>query len=483
MFTPELGTSDSQLGDIVLGFGTTAGTTTNKSPSNALTFAQALSLNRVSGIPLFSGLTLAHSVGLNKTLGKSTSNTLTLSQSVTVEKRHPTSNTLTLTQTVSYQLVNAARNQLTFTQVVDKQATLNKTATSIFGVYHTVGVTKVLHISVGNTLALSQTTSGASVKSAANTINFVQTVEVIKATPARNILTLQHNVVVNVVKRISINQTLALGQTAARTLSKTYHVGNSLGFSQSVRKWKEFDLSVSNSLTFTQEAVRERFLRTATNVITFAQTVSVQKVMRLSASNHLSLTQAATKAATLNFSLSNHLTFLNTHAQYVPIGGLGVVNIDNLQVVNIHTYSYPKIGTTHPPRRIPPYCVLSVPERAINLPAPEWNDSEAYQGLFNIRRSMVGGTWTYVHKPNLDHLKYEFVFGLRKARELEDYLINFNSRVHTLINWKGEIWYVFITNNPLDMTAKSRYSNGRGNANDDREKIAVTIEFEGKRIN
>lgn len=185
-----------------------------------------------------------------------------------------------------------------------------------------------------------------------------------------------------------------------------------------------------------------------------------------------------------SFSLSNNLTFLTTNSPYVPLASLGNIVVPNLIYTQILGYQTvpPFMGVPSSPRKVFPFCTLQVPQLAITLPAPEFNDSEAYAGIFTIRRSMNGNTVTYVHRLNTSKLKYDFLIGLPKMFELERYLLNYNSSTHTLTNWKGEIWIVLITNNPMEFSSKRRYSNGLGDSFDDIEQVAVTLEFEGTRI-
>ncbi len=369
-------------------------------------------------------------------------------------------------------------------------------ALSYYQYYQTMSVATVLNISVSNTLVQSQQALGFDVKEGINTLVLSQSVDVTNSKPTINTLALTQFVTITTSPHnISVTSVLPIGHQLAKNTVKSYKASNAIGFNQTLKKWKQFDIDIDTPITWTQSIVRERFNRDIDTSIVFGQTLVGQKVISRSVVSTLTQSQLLASTKVINRSLENELIFLPNHIQYIPVGGIGNVTIDNLLYTIIHQTISPSgvifqqgpngvfISIPQTPKKIPPYCTLSVPERTITLPAPEWNDSEAYSGIFTIRRSMVGGTFTYVHRLDSDKLHYEFVFGLRKARELKDYLLYFNSRVHTLINWKGEIWYVFLTNNPFELLSGPRYSNSLNDANDDREKIRIVMEFEGKRIN
>lgn len=266
---------------------------------------------------------------------------------------------------------------------------------------------------------------------------------------------------------------------------------NGFGIVQTVKKSKAFHFTVAQ--TYMPKSGWFEPKETVADSITYHQTATGRKVNHRSVSNTFHLAQSMIRTGTRHFSLSNHLTFPTNRTIYVPVAGFGDTVVPNLlysKVVGSNPQTGPPLINTaqgffagHNKARSYPYFTLQVPGRAITLPAPEFNDSQGASSKFNIRRSMYGNiAYTYIHSLNTYKLKYDFVIGIPKMFELEYYLLNFNSAVHVLTNWKGEIWYVFITNNPMEFVTKSRYSNSRGNANDDREKVMITLEFEGTRI-
>ena len=302
-------------------------------------------------------------------------------------------------------------------------------------------------------------------------------------TPASGLSLIQTVTCLKKYNRTVVSTLSQLSVAIAPNLHFPKFFGNAFGMSQHVRVWKVHARSLTSSYSPESHPIPGQVdIETANNTLTQTGTATRTKIKTLIASNVLTQSSSVTRKQKRNFSLTNQLTFLPNHVIYVPVGSLGNTVIPNLLVTKIATQQIVTSPFGQYPRRVPPFCILQVPQLAITLPAPEFNDSEALSGLFTIRRSMTGLTWTYVHRLNTSKLKYDFIIGVPKMLELENYLLNYNSSVHTLTNWKGEIWYVVITNNPMELVTKSRYSNGIGNAIDDREKVSVVLEFEGNRI-
>lgn len=386
-------------------------------------------------------------------------------------------------------------NALVLSQEVSAFFT-NTRSTSLFQPFQTLTRTITLSKSVGNTLSLSQSAIGHNVRGAENTLTISQSVVVTKSKPAVNTLVLTQNVtILTSPLAFNLRHNLNLSQDVESVISKSYSTHNAIGFSQTLKQGKQYDLSVGNTYNPTSVLTRETFNRLVVSTLNLSQSVDKIKIVNKSVIQPLTLSQTVVHHNVIKRTLTNALIFLNNHEQYVPIGGLGNTLIDNLIVSKIETtetsssFSFSQDSQGNRFIAVPQSTksslsmVLRVPERAITLPAPEWDDSEEYSGVFTIRRSMVGDTYTYVHRLNTDKLKYDLVFGTRKARELESYLLNYNSRVHTLVDWKGGVWFVFLTNNPFELVSGNRYSNGLGDNYDDLEKVRITLEFEGMRIN
>lgn len=540
-YTSKLGTSASTLGNIVLGFGAPS---TNSPAENTLTLSQSVSHQKVVSVSVSNTITFTESTFISHPV--SASNTLTLTQSVLLSITQPASNTLTLTQLATYLrvtnlstsstlnltqingrtttinrsvnhtitlsqstinvlakyaintlsfsqtasavLVKKATNHIDLTQVISATFNLNKAIGSYWQYYQTLSTTKTLNISVSNTLTLTQLISRTAAKAGINALSLVQTVSYTVSRAAKNILNFVQSVVVQKTSNVRTSSRLRYTQSATDLIHSNKKASNALGYNQTVKAWKVFNVAVTNTLNLTQEEVRERFDRTINQELSLSQDVDKLKISQRQINQTLNLSHSVVHSNVLNRSAGNTLVYLPNHIVYMPVGNVGYVPVENLiftqtrRSICCGSPPSPTYGIGQLPKSQNPYCILQVPERAITLPAAEFNDVENYGGIFIIRRTMKGGTVTYTHKLDTGKVKYDFVLGNQKRLELVDYLRNFNSRIHRLTNWKGEIWHVFVTTNPLDFISKSRYSNGLNNSSDNVEKVIITMEFEGTRV-
>lgn len=123
------------------------------------------------------------------------------------------------------------------------------------------------------------------------------------------------------------------------------------------------------------------------------------------------------------------------------------------------------------------YVILECTETStiITLPCPQVADSEKNLHQQVIVRSMTNKMYTYIRRNNLKQLGYTFLLGRKVTQNLQAFC-NINiDKVITLSNWKGEIWKVYITNNPLEYTGKSLFEN-------EGERWDVPFEFQGVKI-
>lgn len=493
--TGQLGNSQSQLGNIEFGTGTSDGAVDNEAAGNILNQTNTATLTNKSGVESLSSLNQIHHVVLNRVVGLAASNTLTQTHSNICVKTIGAHNTINWSELVSNTTGKYFNAALGIGQALAFNTVLNPPISSYFQLAQVVHVTKTLGVHASNTYSPSNSSSGISVESGDSTVVWMQTVGVTKATPALNNLGLSQSLVVNIVKTIRVASLWIPLPIVDKFFSHDGFASNAFGMSQHVKVWKVFNIALTSPLV-QHQLTGSLIPESRTSTITWTGAATSKKIIHVTANSLYVPLHSVAFPSRRAFSLSNQLSYLNDHSIYVPIGGLGNTLIPNLVVTKIATlaagaapiYFQGTNGATfiaipQSPKKVPPYCTLQVPELAITLPASEFNDSEAYAGMFTIRRSMNGRTVTYVHRLDTSKLKYEFVMGLPKMYELENYLINYNSRIHTLTNWKGELWYVFITNNPMELISKSRYTNDRGDSFDDREKVMVTLEFEGTRIN
>ncbi len=136
---------------------------------------------------------------------------------------------------------------------------------------------------------------------------------------------------------------------------------------------------------------------------------------------------------------------------------------------------------------IPPVEVVKVPKRcfvllecaetstAITLPCPQMGDSEKSLHQQVIKRSMNNVLYTYIRRNALEQLNYQFVIGRPLCLNLQSFCQANLDKVLTLSNWKGELWKVYITNNPLEYTGKALFEN-------EGERWEIPFEFQGVKV-
>lgn len=382
------------------------------------------------------------STGGGNVYNRSVSHTLTFNQVLVKGMHRIVNQTLSLSQTLAQapSVKNrSVSNTLAFSQTVTwNPAVHNVSASNTWTAFQVAEATRIRKVS--NTLTFSQTATGVKGgKGAYSTITFQQ--------------------VVAVQIRVSLNLAQTFGMTDSVVLStiRPRAVSHTLTISQSAVATRVKVRSVSHLLVFAHEAKTPR-AGFARNTFLPAHSVSVSRVRLRSASNVLTLNQAVSKTGIFNFNITQTLTIVQGRIQQIGISE---------QTVHIPG------ATGNVVRNL---VVLQSPHAAITLPAPKLNDGQSYSGSVLAKRSMDGETYTYVKKTDLNKLRYTFEIGRPKSLELRSFYLQFNSTVLTLTNWKGEVWRVHVVNNPFDLTMNSRY------AVCDKERVEVTLEFEGVRI-
>jgi hypothetical protein len=112
---------------------------------------------------------------------------------------------------------------------------------------------------------------------------------------------------------------------------------------------------------------------------------------------------------------------------------------------------------------------------SILLPCPQMGDTEKAMHQQVVKRSMDNVLYTYIRRNNLMQLSYQFLIGRPLCRNLQSFCQVNIDKVITLTNWKGEMWKVYITNNPLEYTGKSLFEN-------EGERWEVPFEFQGVKV-
>lgn len=261
-----------------------------------------------------------------------------------------------------------------------------------------------------------------------------------------------------------ITQTLALTQVAAikkpTEIVDTFHI-----VSQSVTVVRVRNQTVVQTLTMTDAA---EWYRAFAQSLTFTHTAAVTRVMFRTVSQTLAMTQEAARRTVINRSVNQTLVMGQNRLVRSPM--LSTISTSNPSGFD---YYQPVAQAILVPIRC--LVVLGVPSQTVILPCPQFADSQSRSDTLNLKRTMTGDTYTYVRKTELQKLKYQFQIGTYKAIELQRFLVDHCHELITLINHKGETWYVNLANNPFEFVAAERWQ-PKGERHD------ITLEFEGVQL-
>jgi hypothetical protein len=251
-----------------------------------------------------------------------------------------------------------------------------------------------------------------------------------------------------------ITQTLALTHLASRSLG-TAIVGQPFNLTQHATVKKVHRETVTSTLSMAQEA---EMWRPTNNSLVLTQTATVKRVRFVSVTQTLRLSDSVKRNTVINRSVAHTLVFNPPNIKRIQ--GRFTVELPS---------AYPVLVSKR--------ClvVLGVPAQTVILPCPKFDDTQAFQGTLDLKRSMIGGTYTVVKNTAVQRLKYDFDLWTNKYLELRVFLLAHSSETMNLVNWKGENWVVTLVNNPIQLTAEERFQ-PRG------ERYSVTLEFDGVRI-
>ena len=291
----------------------------------------------------------------------------------------------------------------------------------------------------------------------------------------------------DVFTNIRVGNTLQLRQSS--TLASTFNIASDLGVS--LDHEVDYDLiqtfSSSQIVTFTQTVDFRHTLPTETassvlnltseadpfrqgesTLLLIQEAVGVIYFLEGNASNTLVLTQNAERQTSVFNTLPSNLLILTQLVDYSWI--------TNLTSQSWLLFKQNAVGTVVTSKK---YVLLQAPynfiQTSVVLPPPLFGDTENLISNINLRRAMNGLIYTYVKSSKSKILKYTFRLTRMKALELEEFFRYYNSYEIKMQNWKGEIWKVNLTTNPIDFV-----QTGRDAPTEDRTD--VNIEFEGVKI-
>ena len=439
MITGQLGVFDSQLGNIVLAGETVVPATAGIITSQLGTYDSQLGLLFLGG----SGISL---------LTGTATNTLTLTGTATAYKVITASvvSSMPLTH-VAGPASNIVISNLTFSQTVRGFRNLNNIRQTLT-VSQVVALSRVTNRATQNLLSLNQFVSATNSKIVNSTINFVGTATGQTTKIAKNTLNLTHTAFAQYGQHSDFATTvLNFTSLVIRQLIRNRNITHSLSISQQIDAKKVKNIFVSNTLPLTNNVSIGKLL-SGSNTLALSHTVNVQTIRNRSVSNQLSLTQTLNRQMIYNRAVASQVQFKTqylTGLDYLADTAIGVL-VQN-------------------------YIVLEGLGSVITLPAPLLGDTQNNQTEVKVHRTMTGLMYTYVKDSKTQRLRYEFEVDYGKAEEFRLFMIDELTNKIIMTNWKGEIWSVFILNNPNELIASS-YGGACG------ETYRITLELEGLRV-
>lgn len=420
-FTGQLGIARSQLGNLELGDASAEGTVLIQSASNTLSLSQTAITTIPWHVTASNTLSLVSTVQVGRPIHVSCSNTLTITQTQHPMYPQVATSTLVISQAslLAHNYAKLVNQSLLFLSVAD--------------------VTKLRLTS--STLVISQLATVAVSHGTFDTIVFAQSATV-KLDP--------HNE--------SVQQILVFDHSAVGHIERHFALTSSLTFTgvATAQRWRY--ASAFSVLPITNNVIPLKILFPH-STITFTQSATAVTVHTRRAFSSLSLEHELDRKVDYVLTVTSALEFNNVFHQIRDQSG-GIINQPIV------------IGII-----VPRIVTLQIPGLAITLPRPLIGDSEGGLGKIDLKRTETGETYTYVRRSVAKTLKYKFAITRLKAYEMRNFIQYALPIKITMLNWKGELWYGNITNNPFEFTAQSRKSGCEG------ELFEIDFEFEGVRLN
>lgn len=409
---------------------------------------------------------LDFAVSSGSVIDKSTSNTLTLSQTATETVRHDRSadSTLTLSDSVAVLTVgnDTADDTLTLTQTATATKLGGGSVSQSLTLTQSVDVSTTLNLDVDSSVSLTDHAAFSIDVSASDTLTLSQTVTTIVGQITDNSLSLSDTATVTHSFARSLSQRLTVTQAVAVNKSISLSARSVWSASVTAKGKKHLNTDASDTLSLDQDLVRDRFLKSVSHLTSLDHEVSKQRVRLPSVEHTLDLGQSVSVSHTAQLSVSDELVFKEVHDRQTGIPSFPTINIPSAFITKVE-----------------PTTVLQAPNVTIVLPPAEFADSQANSGRVNIKRAMNGHRRVYRRQLGITQkLRYRFVVDRRKAIELRAFVRVANTVPITLTNWKGEVWKVVLSTNPVVLSEDGFWGLQAGG-----NKSSVTLEFEGARIN
>lgn len=455
--TGKLGLSDSQLGNIELGGGppSLGPQVYVKDISETLTFSQTLLYETSIIANISESLTLSQILISGRSQAKNISESLTLSEVIVrgASKVKNVNEFLTITEytdgAINAIFANISET-LTFTETTIRGLSRQKNISEALTIVQTpVGqIPKITNTLITNHITFFETVFN----NTHHTRDISETLTLVEEAKVR----------LPMVIDLAISETLILSQALPKKKSATKNVSETLAFVETKIPGLRRNYTINENLFLVERASGIVAKITANSEsLVFTETLVFQRVRIRNIHETLNLTENLTKANIYVRNISEVLPLQNGMYLPIKVGGV-IIYVAPVQVIKV-------------PKKC--FVMLDCAETstAITLPCPQMGDSEKNLNQQVIKRSMTNVLYTYIRKNDLQELKYTFLLGRPLCQALENFCYTNIDKVLTLTNWKGEIWKVYISNNPLEFDSKGLFE-GEG------ESWEISLEFQGIKI-
>jgi hypothetical protein len=339
---------------------------------------------------------------------------------------------------------------------------------------------------VTQTLAFTQSAYRVVLAAASQTLAFTQAATPRVIHPARQTLGFTETVGLAMVRDRRVLQLLALQQS--ETVGGTHNatLAEPLAFSETAVLGREFVKGALQLLAFRETVAgldTHTYTAAPTDTLAFTQTATIARGKERSADETLALTDSVRLGKIWYRAAGDALRFRETAAKNPSVIARSAG--DRLDLLEGGPVRLPilvggvPVIVTRPPAQVVKVrrsVTLVSRKGAIALPVAELGDTDATNDVVTVKRTMTGIFYTYVKTTKTRTLNYEFVLDRAKALELRAFVLASQSELITLTNWKGEVYAGNLLSNPVTLTTAGRYRGAR-------EKVTVTLQFEGVRLN
>ncbi len=152
------------------------------------------------------------------------------------------------------------------------------------------------------------------------------------------------------------------------------------------------------------------------------------------------------------------------------------LNQDNIQRnIDGNTITIPGLIGTRSNNQKARYVILQSKNSVVILPSPLFGDTQSNVSELKINRSVKGKVYTLIKRTQRQRLTYKFEVKRQKSNELQLFIDDNDLEWINITNWRGEMYYAKIINNPITFSAISR----DGRCLQSNERHQVELEFEG----